>query len=62
VGTFAIEALEYVRARITLLSFKPKRIQFGVSFTTPSKLTMMFSHMRAIAFYTFGSLDTAYLC
>jgi len=62
VGTFAIEALEHVRARITLLSFEPRRIQFGISFTTPSKLVMMFSHMRAIAFYAFGSLDMAYPC
>ena len=62
VGIFAIEALECVRARITLLSFEPRRIWFGVSFTIPSKLTMMFSYMRAIAFYAFGSLDMAYLC
>ena len=51
-----------MRARIALLSFEPRRIQFGVSFTTPSKLAMMFSHMRAIAFYVFGSLDMAYSC
>ena len=62
VGTFAIEVLKHVRARIALLSFELRRIWFGVSFTTPSKLTMMFSYMRAIAFYTFGSLDIAYPC
>jgi len=62
VGTFAIEALECVRARIILLSFEPRRIRFGVSFTIPSKLAMMFSYMRAIAFYAFGFLDMAYLC
>jgi len=62
VGTSAVKALEHVRARVTLLSFGPRRVRFGVSFTTPSKLVMMFSHMRAIAFYTFGSLDMAYPC
>jgi len=62
VGTFAIEALEHIWARITFLSFEPRRIQFGVSFTIPSKFAMMFSHMRAIAFYAFGSLDTANPC
>jgi len=51
-----------VRTRIALLSFEPRRIRFGVSFTTSSKLTMMFSYMRAIAFYTFRSLDMAYPC
>ena len=61
-GTSAVKALEHVRARVALLSFRPKRVRFGGSFTTPSKLAMMFSYMRAIAFYTFGSLDMAYPC
>jgi len=62
VGTFAIKALKCVWARIVFLSFELRRIRFGVSFTTPSKLMMMFSHMRAIAFYAFGSLDIANPC
>jgi len=61
-GIFAIEALERMWARITFLSFKPRRIQFGVSFTIPSKLAIMLSHIRAIAFYAFGSLDIANSC
>ena len=61
-GTFVIEILEYVRVRIALLSFESRRIRFGVSFTIPSKLTVKFSHMRAVVFYAFGSLDMAYLC
>ena len=61
-GTSAVKALEHVRARVTLLSFGPRRVQFGVSFTTLSKLMMMFSHMRAVVFYAFGSLDMAYSC
>jgi len=60
VGTFTVKALECVRARVALLSFEPRRVQFGVSFTTPSKLAMMFSQIRAIAFYAFGSLDMAH--
>jgi len=62
VGTFVVKALERIRARVTLLSFELRRVQFGISFTIPSKLVMIFSQMRAILFYIFGSLDTAYPC
>jgi len=46
-------------ARFALLGFKPRWVSFVVGFTTPSKLSMVLRLVRAVAFNTFGPLDTA---
>ena len=55
--TLTIEALETMRARITFLSFKSRRINFVISFATPHKITVIISEMRIITFCTFRILD-----
>jgi len=40
--SFAIGALERIRAKFALLGFKSRRISFVVSLTTPTELSMMF--------------------
>jgi len=57
--SFAIGALEQMRARFTLLGFKSRRISFVVSLTTPTELSMMFRLVRAITFNAFCSLNSA---
>ena len=50
--SFAIGALERVRAGFALLSFKSGWVYFIVSFTAPTELSVMFQLVRAIAFNT----------
>jgi len=57
--SFAIGALERMRARFALLGFKSRRISFVVSLTTPTELSMMFRLVRAVTFNAFCSLNPA---
>jgi len=57
--SFAIGALEQMRARFTLLGFKSRRISFVISLTTPTELSMMFQLVRAVTFNAFCSLNPA---
>ena len=57
--SFAIGALERMRARFALLDFKSRRISFIVSLTTPTELSMMFQLVRAVIFNAFCSLNPA---
>ena len=50
--SFAIGALERVRAGFALLSFESGWVYFIVSFTAPTELSVMFQLVRAIAFNT----------
>ena len=60
--SFTVGALEGVRARFALFGFKSRRVDFSVSFTTPTKFSMMFRFVRPVAFDAFGSLDLAREC
>ena len=60
--SFAVGALEGVRARFALFSFKSRRIDFSVSFTTPTKFPVMFRFVWPVAFDAFSSLDSAREC
>jgi len=57
--SFAVGALEGVRARLALFGFESRRVDFSVSFITPTEFSMMFRFVRPIAFDAFGSLDSA---
>jgi len=57
--SFTIGALERMRARFALLGFKSRRISFIVSLAIPTKLSMMFQLVRAVAFNAFCSLNPA---
>jgi len=57
--SFAIGALERMRARFALLGFKSRRISFVVSLTTLTELSMMFQLVRAVTFNAFCSLNPA---
>jgi len=58
VFSFAIGTLEGVRAWFALLGFKSGRINFSVSFATPTELSMVLRFVRPIAFDIFGSLNS----
>ena len=58
----AIWVLERVGAQFSLLCFKPRRVSFGIHFTTPSEMIMMFRFMGTIALYTLRSLNSAWRC
>ena len=55
--SFAVGTLEGVGARIAFLGFQSRWIDFAVSFTTPTKLPVVFRFVRTIALYTFRSLN-----
>jgi len=57
---FAVKTFERMRARFILLSFWSRGIYFVVSFAALSKMTMMNSLVRPIAFNTFSPLGTTY--
>ena len=48
--SFAIGALERMRARFALLGFESWWIYFIVGFAAPTKLSVMFRLVRAVAF------------
>ena len=48
--SFAIGALEHMRARFALLGFESWWIYFIVGFAAPTKLSVMFRLVRAVAF------------
>ena len=48
--SFAIRALERMRARFALLGFESWWIYFIVGFAAPTKLSVMFRLVRAVAF------------
>ena len=50
--SFAIGALEHVRAGFALLGFESGWVYFIVSFTAPTELSVMFRLVRAVAFDT----------
>ena len=55
--SFAVGTLEGVGARIAFFGFKSRWVNFVVSFTTPTKLPVVFRFVRTVALYTLGSLD-----
>ena len=55
--SFAIGALERVRAGFALLGFESGWVNFIISFTAPTELSVMFRLVGAIAFGTSCSLD-----
>ena len=57
--SFTIGALERMRARFALLGFKSWQVGFIVSLATPTKLSVIFRLVRAIAFHAFCSLNPA---
>jgi len=57
VVSFAIGAFEHMRARFAPLGFESWWVDFIVSFTAPTKLSVMFQLVRAIAFNTSCSLN-----
>jgi len=57
--TLAVDTLEHVRTRLFLLGFQSRWVDLAVHLATPSKLPMVFQHVRSIAFDTFGALDPA---
>ena len=50
--SFAIGALEHVRAGFALLGFESGWVYFIVSFTAPTELSVMFRLVWAVAFDT----------
>jgi len=60
--SFAVGALEGVRAWFALLGFKSGRINFSISFATPTEFSMMFRFVRPVTFDAFGSLDSTREC
>ena len=60
--SFAVGALEGVRARFALFSFKSRRVDLGVSFTTPTDVPVMFRFVGPITFDAFGPSDSAREC
>ena len=62
VVSFAVGALKGVRAWFALLGFGSGRINFSISFATPTEFSMMFRFVRPIAFDAFGSLDSTREC
>jgi len=57
--TLAIQTLERVGVWFSLLHFKSRRVSFGIYFTVPSEMTMMFRFMGTIVLYTLKSLNFA---
>ena len=55
--SFAIGALEHMGAGFAPLGFKSGWVNFIISFTAPTELSVMFQLVRAIAFDTSCSLD-----
>ena len=55
--SFAIGALERMGAGFAPLGFKSGWVNFIISFTAPTELSVMFQLVRAIAFDTSCSLD-----
>jgi len=55
--SFAVGTLEGVGARIAFFGFQSRWIDFVVSFTTPTKLPVVFQFVRTVALYTFRSLN-----
>jgi len=57
--TLVVDTLEHVRTRLFFLSFQSRWVDLAVHLATPSKLLMVFQHLRSIAFDIFGVLDPA---
>ena len=55
--SFAIGALEHIGAGFASLGFESGWVNFIISFTVPTELSVMFRLVRAIAFDTSCSLD-----
>jgi len=60
--SFAVGALEGVRAWFALFGFKSGGINFSIRFTTPTEFSMMFRFVRPVAFDAFGSLESTREC
>ena len=58
--SFTVGTLEGVGARIAFFGFKSRRVNFVVSFTTPTKLPVVFQFVRTVALYTLGSLNATW--
>ena len=48
--TFAVQALEAVRAEFTLFGFESGQVSLEVYFAAPSKMSVMLDFVGAIAF------------
>ena len=55
--SFAIGALEHIGAGFAPLGFESGWVNFIISFTAPTELSVMFQLVRAVAFGTSCSLD-----
>ena len=58
--SFAVGTLEGVGARIAFFGFQSRWVDFVVSFTTSTKLPVVFRFVRTIALYTFRSLNATW--
>jgi len=57
--SFAVGTLERMRAWFALLGFQSRRVNFSVSFAAPTKLSVVFRLVWAIAFNTLCPLYSA---
>ena len=55
----AVDAFERVRARFVLFGFETERVDLEIGLAVPSKVAVIFSFVRTIAFQTSSTLKLA---